>query len=466
MARRFSDWGIPARAVTGTTPRPERRGAIKALEQGEVNVLFTVDVLTEGVDIPAVDTILLLRPTNSATVFLQQIGRGLRKHEGKDALVILDFVGQSHREFRFDFKFSALLGGIGRGAVKTAIEDRFPPLPSGCSIDLDEESREIILNNLRQAIGTSKSRQVEILIQLGPTTTLRQLLDHEGITIQEFYKRSYLTSLRRAAGFDAPQQGPDENRLGKKLHAILHVDDPERIRLYKDAALGRLERSLTGTYQRRQLTMLLCSLYDLSVVKDVEGNYDRMLANPAICAEIVEICDCLQEEIVHLPKVWAGPADVPLKVHCRYSMHELMAAFHVVSQKGDLVHLRSGVYFEKKTKCNLLLVTIDKSEKYYTPDTMYHDYALSPTLFHWQSQNTTRADSGRGRRHRDHKELGVTPLLFVRRDKKDEYRNTEPYMFLGPVEFVSSEGNRPMNILWKLETPMPADLVRVAKQAA
>ncbi|MGV7513085.1 hypothetical protein PJI12_29165, partial [Mycobacterium kansasii] len=64
----------------------------------------------EGVDIPEVNTILFLRPTESLTVFLQQLGRGLRMAEGKECLTVLDFIGQAHQEYRFQDKFRALIG--------------------------------------------------------------------------------------------------------------------------------------------------------------------------------------------------------------------------------------------------------------------------------------------------------------------------------------------------------------------
>ena len=83
-------------------PRPSDAAALRALEAGELRVVFSVDVLGEGVDVPSVDTVLLLRPTDSATVFTQQLGRGLRRADGKPYLTVIDLIGQQHRQFRFD----------------------------------------------------------------------------------------------------------------------------------------------------------------------------------------------------------------------------------------------------------------------------------------------------------------------------------------------------------------------------
>ena len=110
MAEQFQEAGISAYAITSDSSNQERESKLAALRRGEVQVLFTVDIFNEGVDVPAVDVVLMLRPTDSATIFLQQLGRGLRRTDDKDVLTVLDFVGHQHRQFRFDLKFRALLG--------------------------------------------------------------------------------------------------------------------------------------------------------------------------------------------------------------------------------------------------------------------------------------------------------------------------------------------------------------------
>ena len=88
MADRFIDAGIAAQAVSAETPATERQDALIALRNRQINVIFAVDLFNEGLDIPEVDTVLFLRPTESATVFLQQLGRGLRLTRGKTVLTV------------------------------------------------------------------------------------------------------------------------------------------------------------------------------------------------------------------------------------------------------------------------------------------------------------------------------------------------------------------------------------------
>ena len=98
--------------------------------------------------------------------------------------------------------------------------------------------------------------------------------------------------------------------------------------------------------------------------------------------------------------------------------------------------------------------------------TMYDDYPISPTLFHWQSQSTTREDSPTGRRYQHHDANGTHVLLFVRRHKKDGRGETAAYTFLGPATYVEHMGERPMSITWRLHHAMPAELFEEMKVAA
>lgn len=151
MARRFRDAGVAAVAVTGETPVAEREAALKDLEAGRVQVVFSVDLFNEGVDVPTVDTLLLLRPTDSPVLFLQQLGRGLRRVDGKSVCTVLDFVANHRREFRFDRIYRALFAGT-RAELQRTVRDGFPFLPSGCSFQLDPVARERVLDSIRSAL--------------------------------------------------------------------------------------------------------------------------------------------------------------------------------------------------------------------------------------------------------------------------------------------------------------------------
>ena len=131
MAEYFNAHGIPSICLTGESSDEERKTAKRRLVSGEIRFIFVVDIYNEGVDIPEVNTVLFLRPTESLTIFLQQLGRGLRLAENKDCLTVLDFIGQANRKYNFEDKFAALLSNTTRG-VSREIKEGFTSLPKGC----------------------------------------------------------------------------------------------------------------------------------------------------------------------------------------------------------------------------------------------------------------------------------------------------------------------------------------------
>ena len=198
MANRFVDAGVPARAVSAETPPPERQAALTALRNKEINILFAVDLFNEGLDIPEVDTVLFLRPTESATVFLQQLGRGLRLTEGKTVLTALDFVGHQRREFRFDQRFRALTG-LGGKQLLRQLEEGFPFLPSGSQIVLDSVSQELVLENISQQLRPRLAALVSE-IRDHPNNNLASYLDASGRGLEDVLRtgRSWTTLCRDA----------------------------------------------------------------------------------------------------------------------------------------------------------------------------------------------------------------------------------------------------------------------------
>ena len=160
MADVFNKAGIPAIALSSVSSNELRQTAQSKLIAREVNFIFVVDLYNEGVDIPEIDTVLLLRPTESLTVFLQQLGRGLRLHDEKECLSVLDFIGQAHQNFNFEMRFRSLLGQTSR-RVEEEIRDGFPHLPAGCSITLERLAATYILSNVRQATTNNRRRLVQ-----------------------------------------------------------------------------------------------------------------------------------------------------------------------------------------------------------------------------------------------------------------------------------------------------------------
>jgi superfamily II DNA or RNA helicase len=243
MALRFNEAGIPAAAVVGDTSSADRDSALRSLRAGEIRAIFAVDIFNEGVDVPEIDTVLFLRPTESPTIFLQQLGRGLRRARDKAVLTVLDFIGNANRNFRFDLRYRALTGGT-RREVEQQIERGFPLLPAGCAIQLDRETSGIVLANLREIIGNRFASLVAELRGLGPGTSLQRFIDESRIDVEDVYRTHgwCWTRLQREAGvlpriagdlvaeraFTEPQDA-DEELLLAAIPRVLPMDDSRRI---------------------------------------------------------------------------------------------------------------------------------------------------------------------------------------------------------------------------------------------
>lgn len=465
MAEKFVQAGIPARAVVGLDDSVERRAALAALRDGDVNVLFTVDLFNEGLDIPLVDTVLFLRPTESATVFLQQLGRGLRLAPGKSVLTALDFVGHQRREFRFDQRFQALTG-LGRKELERQVEEGFPFLPSGSQIVLDAVAKELVLENVRQQVSPKKAALIAE-IRAYPGQELAGYLDEYERRLDDILRpgRSW-TTLCRDAGKLGEHPGPREADLVKRLKAVAHVDDRRRADAYRALLDG--SGLAGGTAEQRLAQMLFYSLYPGG------GGFDSAAAgiNAARGEEIVDemrqivdiAFDAARRSTYDLGAFIPTLSSVPLSLHATYSREEILAALGWTAKGRSPATMREGVAWCPAVNADAFLITLKKSDTDYSPTTMYRDFALSQDLFYWESQSTTSA-SPTGQRYINHRSAGSHILLFVRETKKSVFGDGAPYVFLGPADYVSHEGERPMAITWRLRRPMPAEVFLGARAA-
>ena len=460
MARKFTEAGLPSQAVSAETDSDDRRAALQTLRSGKLRALFAVDLFNEGVDLPEVDTLLFLRPTESALVFMQQLGRGLRRSASKDCVTVLDFIGQAHRKFRFDLRYRAITGGS-RSEVEKQIELGFPFLPAGCSMQLDKVASRIVLDNLKSAIPNARPAMVRELKSLLETDkfqhrppTLAEFLHESRLELLDVFKNGSWSALQRAAEVTLPPPGPNEDKLAKALRRLLHIDDPIRLAAYRQWLKA-------GAAEPRLLTALLHTLWTDEKPATLEDATLAMQAHPAIAAELLELLDILDERAEHL----TFPSGLaPLSVHARHSLTEILAAFGMITPE-KYFQPQAGVYFDAPSNSDLFFVTLEKSERDYSPTTLYKDYAISPTLFHWESQSITSERSATGQRYIHHRDRGSNVLLFVRQRRVQDGQ-TVPYTFLGPAEYVSHQHERPIQFVWRLQHAMPADFFRQAKVAA
>ena len=469
MASVFNKAGIPAVALSAESPRDLRQSVQRQLLAREYNFIFVVDLYNEGVDIPEIDTILLLRPTESLTVFLQQLGRGLRLHSDKECLTLLDFIGQAHQNFNFELRFRALLGQTSR-RVEEEIEDDFPHLPAGCVIALERYATNYILDNIREATTHNRRRLVQRMrsfnAETGRALTLSEFVDYHRLTLDDIYRRSSWSRLLVDAGLRSDFTEPDENRFAKGLRRVAHINAALQLRVLIDY-LTKEEFPVPETDDeetRRFLTMLHLSLWGDSLTHSLAKGHARLNQNPTLRAELRDLLTLKLEMLDEIPIEPTLPFLCPMQIHADYTRDEILGALGISTLERQR-DVREGVYHAESLKADLFFVTLNKTESDYSPTTMYEDYAISDNLFHWQSQSTTSAEGKTGQRYIHHAERFHSILLFVREDKSRNALSV-PYTFLGPIDYVSHRGSRPISIVWRMRYKLPAKLIRHVRRLA
>lgn len=459
MAAQFNAAGLASRAISAETSDDERAEAIRLLSSGQLRVVFSVDLFNEGVDVPSVDTLLLLRPTDSPTVFLQQLGRGLRRSPGKTACTVLDFVGQHRKEYQFQRRFGALING-GRKQLIEQIEAGFPFLPSGCHMQLDAVAAKTILTNIRDSLPSTwnqKATELSRVAEHNERVSLRKFLNQTGLALEDIYTSTHCWSdLLEAGHLSTLPAGPFERFLRRALGRLLHIDDPLRIDFYSNLSLrtDTPDVAIFDLAEKRLLHMLLSILTESVPVPglDFAGAVRLVWEHPQVLSELGELMEVLAERVDHVQFPLESHPGVPLLVHARYTRREILAAFADGTQLA-LPPWREGVRWLPNAACDLLAFTLDKASGHFSPTTRYKDYAISPRLIHWESQSGTRANSDTGQRYQEHMTTGSAILLFARLTTDDR-----AFWFLGPASYASHEGERPMAIRWELQEPLPGDL--------
>jgi superfamily II DNA or RNA helicase/HKD family nuclease len=459
MAAVFTKCGIAATAVWADSSESEREAALKELAAGRLNAVFSVDLFNEGIDVPNVDTLLLLRPTDSPVLFLQQLGRGLRRSLKKDFCTVLDFVGRHRTEFRFDRRLGALLGVTRRGLIES-IEAGFPFLPAGCHMELDPVAREIVLSNIRAAVPTRWSARVAELQAIAKgrsSVKLSEFLEESTRELSDVYSGGKSWSdLCQDAGLSVLTPGRHEEALRRACGRMTHVDDRPRI----DAYVNLLSQPVPPTPEalsvqdRRLLRMLIASMTDQVVDSKTtlaEGA-SLLWEHPQVRSELRELLLVLRDRLTHVVIPLLSPPAVPLQVHACYTRLEILAAAGV-GDGAQVAAWQTGIHWAEAAHADLLAFTLDKSSGNFSPTTRYRDYAVSPDLIHWESQSITRESSETGRRYQGHATLGTHVLLFARLRTTDR-----AFWFLGPATYVRHEGERPMAVTWRLHHPLPGDL--------
>jgi len=481
MAEQFNAFGVASEYLTSDSPDDVRDSVKQRLVRKEIHFVFVVDLYNEGVDIPEVNTVLFLRPTESLTVFLQQLGRGLRLCEGKEALTVLDFVGQAHKEYNFEQRFQALLPRTRRSVMKE-IEQGFANVPKGCSIILEKRAQEIILAHIRASINNLKNlrRKVSDYFVHHQVWRLGEFFEDYHVKPIDVYGRQTPTTVyglgvrENVVSSDEPIGDVREKLLASGLERLSFCNSARFLQFAMQALASIRDsrgQALDGLSpaERTMLLMLYYTFWDvgLSDWKDrsfgsVEEALYWLVEHPLAYAELRDVLQYQYEKIDIAGRPIAElDEDIPLDLYCNYTTDQILAALgrHTAWKHR---HFQEGVLYVDERNMDVFFVTLMKSEKDYSPTTMYHDYAVNERVFHWQTQSRTTDRSPTGQRYINQKHTKHPVLFFVREKKRSESGVTMPYTCVGLADYKSHHGSAPISMEWTMREPLPAFVLDVA----
>ncbi|TDE33729.1 DUF3427 domain-containing protein [Antarcticimicrobium sediminis] len=439
MAELFNAEGIRAVSVHSGPGSAPRASSLAALGKGEIDILFAVDMFNEGVDVPEIGTVLMLRPTESAIVWLQQLGRGLRRVEGK-VLKVIDYIG-NHRSFLT--KVATLLqSGSGDRSISSrleALDNGTFQMPAGCKITYDLEVIETLRALLRPHEGAA---EIEAFY--------RDFRERTGTrpTAAELYRNSFDP---RASGHGSwfafvRDMGDDLPERPFATHGRL-LSDIEKPRGLNRAALVGLRDLTAGSMPSE-------GAVELAFNTHVTGEGTR-LSRPDASGLLGQLVDELVEwRLAEMPSVRAAAEPKPtfkgksdtLEPYQRYFVPDIAAHFEVEWAN----HLwRTGMKPLPDKKIMILLAGVAN------PEQVYPNKFLSPTRLQWFSQNQTKQASKHGRILNGTE--GHTVHLFIRRGNKLNGK-VNPFIYCGQPSFAGWEGEKPIKVQWDLATPVPRSL--------
>ncbi|EIT85714.1 helicase [Fictibacillus macauensis ZFHKF-1] len=490
MAEQFNARGLPSLCLSGGHSVKERNEAIVRLENEEdpLQFIFTVDIFNEGVDIPSVNLVLMLRPTNSPVVFIQQLGRGLRRHETKTFLTVLDFIGNHNKAFLVAM---ALNGNryYDKKSLKVAIVTKFANVPGCTHIVMDRIAQERIL----EQIDAENFHSMKYLREA--YTEFKKL--NGGHT--PYYLVDYLK-------YDgAPDPLSFVSREKSYLHFVAKVEKEEQLKRYlSDVRLEGALKELSSMLPIKRIHEFVIAHYLLSheqislqvaqqeiekyvkhsdhdtIVHAMEclnqNYYDSgqkkvkpklfslqsgVLRKTPLFKELVEnpiystyIEDIIQYGMFRYEKIFKEkPYGIPhLKRYEQYQMAD--AALLSNYRKTHSSFRGSGLLTNGKEY--FLYIDLHK-EEHVKESLQYKDTFLDERHFQWQSVNNTTQQSERGQNIIHNEARGVHLHLFIRKYSKLDGK-TEPFIYIGKGNTIAYEGEKPITVTLELEYEVPTSL--------
>lgn len=447
MANELAMRGYSTVALTGENNTGERIKAFNDLqdETNDLEIICTVDILNEGVDIPAINTVLFLRPTESSTIFLQQLGRGLRKYQNKQYLTVLDFIGNDYSR---SVQIALALGTLGKTTytekayLKNLIESDYKTLNiPGVEIHIDELSKKEIVKFIDQENFNKKSflkkdyENFKKYLNKDSIPTHMDYLESEIAPDLNRFIKSKIGGKRIRSYYEFLTMIGEENLPIFTEEEIKLIDSIEEL-----LPIVRLDEFLIINYllHHNEINIDKIVGYNSRVTNETLNNAIQFLTNKKVLVNnqlsvdnISNIKDYLEDLInygINRYEIEFGDFEGKYKLYANYSKEQTMTS---INRKYTMDILLKGTYFDTETGDTYVYVGL-KKDKAKQERTDYKDKFISPSIFQWESENNVTIDNSIGLKLKNTKNIYV----FVRK-MDDEDNIILPFTYFGTGKFTN-----------------------------
>ena len=492
LSQKFNERGFNTIALSGKDSQETRTNAIHKLEQKErstgLDYIFTVDIMNEGIDIPAINQIIMLRPTKSAIIFVQQLGRGLRKYPQKDYVVILDFIGNYQNNFMIPIALSGDTS-YNKDNIRHYVTEGNRFIFGSSTIHFDKVARQKIYQAIDSAklsdTALLKNEYLQLKQKLGKIPSIFDFSQFGSIDILKFLDKfkTYHNFLQKydkdyTIRFNTIQEEilyfiSYRFAKGKRIHELLALK-----LLLKNTSylLMDINHILTTKYHQNlteqikiSLIRNLTNLFTISneqakfsnciFIKESDNDYiisdifKSVLQDEKFYFQINEILDFALERY---QKYYQNKyKDTNLVLYQKYTYEEVCYLLNWPQKINP--NAMAGYFYEKTTHTMPVFIN------YIAPDKKRVDYTnefLSNTLITAYSKSNRKLDSSDAKHIYNAKEEQNKLYLFVRKPSED--KEAKEFYFLGEIiaqgkpEFAPKYNG--FKILYKLDTPVRADI--------
>lgn len=481
FAHAFNERGLPSMAISGSSSDAERDEAICKLERGELEYLFSVDIMNEGVDIPSLNQIIMLRKTESSIIFIQQLGRGLRKHEGKEYTLVLDFIGNYQRNYLVPI---ALSGDrtYNKDTLRKVVKEGSEVIPGCSTISFDRISEKRIFKALEEGrFGDAKliRSEYEHLKQLlGRIPSLRDFDENDAIDpliiIRKYdsyaaflqkYEKSIPSSLDKK-DLDYLKFISKKLASGKRkedllvLKRLLSGHEPHPFSLIvndvgQECACA-IKRMLLGEFSTAGQQVAAFEQGSLRL----SPAFSRALENPYFAQCVVDV---VEFGLARAEKRYSDLyEDTGFVLNEKYSREDVSILLNW--EKEPNYQNIGGYFYDEKTNTFPVFIDYEKDPSI-SITTQYEDRFVTDRKIIAISKSNRTIESPEIKRLSNEKQNGMRCYLFVRKNKNDKDSGKEFY-FLGRMhptgEFkeivMEDEKTSAVEITYALEQPVRADL--------